>query len=128
MRMAISTGGRDFNNCVYARFGRSPYFLFCESDDPQSTGDYQENPSLLGIDGAGIVVADFVAKEKVDVLITGRLGRNALKVIQAMNILAYTAPETMTLMEAIIAWKEGRLTQMSESVARSSKMDVVNNV
>ncbi|MHB8072642.1 hypothetical protein E4K67_05070 [Desulfosporosinus fructosivorans] len=128
MRMAISTGGRNFDKFVYARFGRSPYFLFCDSDDPQGTGDYQENPSLLGIDGAGIVVADFVAKEKVDVLITGRLGRNALKVIQAMNILAYTAPETMTLMEAIMAWKEGRLTQISESGARSSKMDVLNNV
>lgn len=126
--MAISTGGRNFDKFVYARFGRSPYFLFCDSDDPQGTGDYQENPSLLGIDGAGIVVADFVAKEKVDVLITGRLGRNALKVIQAMNILAYTAPETMTLMEAIMAWKEGRLTQISESGARSSKMDVLNNV
>ena len=128
MRMAISTGGCDFDKLVYARFGRSPYFLFCDSDDPQGTGDYQENPSLLGIDGAGIVVADFVAKEKVDVLITGRLGRNALKVIQAMNIQAYTAPETMSLMEAILAWKEGGLTQISESGSRFHKMDVVNNV
>ncbi len=126
--MAISTGGRDFDAFVYARFGRSPYFLFCDSDDPQGTGDYQENPSLLGVDGAGIVVADFVAKEKVDVLITGRLGRNALRVIKAMNILAYTAPETMTLVEAIKAWKEGRLPQISESGAWPNKMDVVNNV
>ena len=126
--MAISTGGRDFNKFVYPRFGRSPYFLFCESDDPQGTGKYQKNPSLLGIDGAGIVVADFVAKEKVDVLITGRLGPNALKVIRAMNIRAYTAPETMTLMEAIMVWKEGGLTQISESETMPNKMDVVNNV
>lgn len=128
MRMAISTGECDFNKCVYPRFGRSPYFLFCDSDDPQGTGNYQENPSLLGVDGAGIVVADFVAKENVDVLITGRLGRNALRVIKAMNILAYTAPETMTLMEAIEAWKEGRLTQIRESGVWPNKMDVVNNV
>jgi len=126
--MAISTGGRDFNKFVYARFGRSPYFLFCDSEDPQGTGDYKDNPSMIGIDGLGIVVADFVVKEKVDVLITGRLGRNAFKVIQAMNILAYTAPETMTLMEAIMAWKEGLLTQISESEAGHYNLDVVNNV
>ena len=128
MRIAISTGGRDFNTFVYARFGRSPYFLFCDSDDPHGTEDYQENPSLLGIDGAGIVVADFVAKEKVDVLITGRLGINALRVIKAMNILAYTAPETMTLLEAIVALKESSLTQIHESGAIPNKMDVLNNV
>jgi len=128
MRMAISTGECDFNAFVYVRFGRSPYFLFCDPDDPMGTGDYKENPSLLGADGAGIVVADFVAKGKVDVLITGRLGRNAMRVIKAMDIFAYSAPETMTLMEAIKAWKEGKLTRIIESGAWPNKMDVVNNV
>ena len=125
--MAISTGGRDFNKFVYTRFGRSPYFLFCDSEDPKGTGNYKENPSLLGIDGLGIVVADFVAEEKVDVLITGRLGRNALQVIQAMNILAYTAPQTMTLMEAIIACKEGKLTQIINDVYEDNKTKYSNN-
>ena len=113
MRIAVSTGKRDVNEFIYSRFGHSPYFLFCDSEDPQGTGKYAVNPSLFGIDGSGIVVADFVAQEKVEVLITGRLGRNALKVIQAMNIKAYTALDTMTLMEAIVAWKEGGLTEIS---------------
>lgn len=128
MRMAITTGGRDFSKFVYDRFGRSPYFLFCDSEDPLGTGDYKGNPSLIGIDGSSIVVADFVAKEKMDVLITGQLGRNALKVIQAMKILAYTAPETITLIKAIMAWKEGGLTQISEFGARPKNLDVVDNV
>lgn len=127
MRLAISTGGRDFNKFIFARFGRSPYFLFCDSEDPQGTEDYKVNPSMIGIDGLGIVAADFVAEEKVEVLITGRLGRNALKVIQAMNILAYTAPETMTLTEAIMAWKEDKLPQICEAEAWQDKLDVVNH-
>lgn len=126
--MAISTGGRDINKFVYARFGRSPYFLFCDSDDPQGTRDYKDNPSLIGVDGLGIVVAEFVVKEKVDVLITGRLGPNALKVIQAMNVQAYSAPATMTLMEAITAWKEGGLSRISISSAGYHHLDVVSNV
>ena len=128
MRIAVSTGGREFNKFIYARFGRSPCFLFCDSEDPQGTGAYKDNPYFHGINGLGIVVADFVAKEKVDVLITGRLGRNALKVIQALSILAYTAPETMTILEAITAWKEGRLTQITEPGAGDNNSDVVNNV
>jgi len=126
--MAISSGGRDFDEFIFKRFGRSPYFLFCDSEDPLGTGYYKDNPSMIGVDGSGIVVADFVAKEKVDVLITGRLGRNALKVIQAMNILAYSAPETMTLMEGIIAWKEGGLTPIKEASLRLDNLDEVKNV
>lgn len=113
MRIAVSTEECDFNKFIYAQFGRSPYFLFCDSEDPQTTGKYVVNPSLPESDSLGIITADFVAQEKAEALITGRLGRNALKVIQAMNIHAYTAPQTMTVKEAIIAWKEGRLAEIS---------------
>jgi len=100
MRIAISTEGRDLDKFIYARFGHSPYFLFCNSEDPQGTGEFVDNPSFIGNVGLGFITADFVAKEKTEILITGQLGINALKVIQAMNIHAYTAPETMTLRPA----------------------------
>ena len=115
MRIAISTGGRDLDKFVDDRFGRCPYFLFCDSEDPQSTAEYKGNPALSGTGGAGIAAAEYMAKEKVEVLITGSLGPNALRVIEAGNIPAYTASETMTLTEAIRAWKEGHLVKISEA-------------
>jgi len=112
MRIAISTEGRDFDKFIFARFGRSPHFLFCDSEDPQGTGKFVDNPFFIGNDSLGIITADFVAKEKTEILITGQLGGNALRVVQAMNIKPYTAPETMTIREAIIAWTEGSLTEI----------------
>jgi len=117
MRIAISTGGRDLSQFVDDRFGRCPYFLFCDSEDPESTAEYKDNPALSGTGGAGIAAAEYMAKEKVEVLITGSLGPNALRVIEAGNIPAYTASETMTLSSAIMAWKEGNLVQISEAGA-----------
>ena len=117
MRIAISTGGRDLDKFVDDRFGRCPYFLFCDSEDPQNTAEYKDNPALSGTGGAGIAAAEYMSKEKVEVLITGSLGPNALRVIKVANIPAFTASESMTLIEAIIAWKEGHLTQISEAGA-----------
>ena len=117
MRIAISTGGRDLNKFVDDRFGRCPYFLLCDSEDPQNTAEYKDNPALSATGGAGIAAGEFMAKEKVEVLITGSLGPNALRVIEAGNIPAYTASESMTLSEAITAWKEGHLVKISEAGA-----------
>ncbi|HEY8909417.1 MAG TPA: NifB/NifX family molybdenum-iron cluster-binding protein [Desulfosporosinus sp.] len=115
MRIAISTGGRDLDKFVDDRFGRCPYFMLCDSEDPKSTAEYKDNPALSATGGAGIAAGEFMAKEKVEVLITGSLGPNALRVIEAGNIPAYAASESMTLLEAIFAWKEGQLVRISEA-------------
>ncbi|SPF38632.1 Dinitrogenase iron-molybdenum cofactor family protein [Candidatus Desulfosporosinus infrequens] len=117
MRIAISTGGRDLEQFVDDRFGRCPFFLFCDSENPQGTAEYKDNPALSGTGGAGIAAAEFMANEKVEVLITGSLGPNALRVVEAGKIPAYTASESMTLIEAITAWKEGHLAKISEAGA-----------
>lgn len=117
MRIAISTGGRDLSQFVDERFGRCSYFMFCDSEDPQSTAEYKDNPALSGTGGAGIAAAEFVANEKAEILITGRLGPNALRVIEAGNIPAFTASESMTISEAIMAWTAGNLVKISEAGA-----------
>ena len=110
MRIAIPAQGQDLNNLMCAKFGCSPYFLFCDSEDPLGTVEYRTNPSIIGTDGAGIVVAEYMARENVKIIIASKLGHNALRIIRAVKIPTYSAPETMTLMEAIMAWKEGILT------------------
>lgn len=112
MRIAIPTQECDLNELMCMRFGCSPYFLFCDSEDPQGTAVYKKNPSLIGTDGAGIVVAEYMVNENVEMIIACKLGENALRIIQAVKIPTYAAPETITPMEAIIAWKEGKLVQL----------------
>ena len=59
--------------------------FFCDSENPQGTGKFVDNPFLIGNDSLGIIIADFVAKEKTEILITGQLGGNALRVVQAIT-------------------------------------------
>lgn len=113
MRIAIPTRECDLNKSMCVRFGCSPYFLFCDSEDPQGTAEFCKNPSSIGIDGAGIVVAEYMINKNVEIIIANTLGQNALKVIRAVKMPAYSAPETMTIMEAIMAWKEGTLVQLN---------------
>ena len=113
MRIAIPALGRDLDKLMCERFGCSPYFLFCDSEDPQGTAEYRNNPSLIGTDGAGIVVAEYMASEHVELIIACKLGQNALKITRAVNISTYSAPQTMTPREAIVAWKEGNLVEFT---------------
>lgn len=113
MRIAIPAQLCGLDKVMCARFGYSPYFLFCDSEDPQGTAEFRKNPSLIGTDGAGIVVAELMASEKVEIIIACKLGQNALRVIRAIKIPAYSAPETMTLLEAIMAWKDGDLVELN---------------
>lgn len=69
MRLAIPAQGRDLGKLICARFGCSPVFLFCDSEDPLGTAEYRDNPSLIGTDGAGIVVAELMARENVEIVI-----------------------------------------------------------
>lgn len=115
MRIAVSSHGCSLEEFVDDRFGRCPYFLFCDSNDPENTAKYKDNPALSGTGGAGIAAAEFIAHERVDVLITGSLGPNALRVIRAAKIPAYSAPEDLTLIAALKAWENGDLPEINEA-------------
>lgn len=109
MRIAVSTSRKDITGLVDERFGRCPYFMLCDSTDIEGTAHWRTNPALTSTGGAGIAAAQFMGQEKVELLITGSLGPNALRVIQASGISAYSAPESMTVLESIQAWQRGDL-------------------
>lgn len=109
MRIAVSTVEKDMNGFVDERFGRCPYFMLCDSDNIKGTAEWKNNPALTSTGGAGIAAGEFIDQEKVELLITGSLGPNALRVIQASGISAYTVPESMTVLESIQAWQRGAL-------------------
>ncbi|MDI6881036.1 MAG: NifB/NifX family molybdenum-iron cluster-binding protein [Desulfitobacteriaceae bacterium] len=109
MRIAISTSSKDINGLVDERFGRCPYFMLCNSNDIEGTAEWKDNPALTSTGGAGIAAGEFMDREKVEFVITGSLGPNAIRVIQASGISAYAASESMTVLESIRAWENGAL-------------------
>lgn len=87
MKICITAQGNTLDVPVDPRFGRCQYFIFInsESDEYESVG----NPHKDG-GGAGIQVGQVMAEKKVAVVLTGNVGPNAFKTLQAAQIKIVT--------------------------------------
>jgi predicted Fe-Mo cluster-binding NifX family protein len=106
MRVVITSEGQTLEDPVDPRFGRCSYFLIVETEGRRVEAVPNEASRLGG--GAGIQAAETVAGFKPDVLITGRLGPNAERALQAAG-LQVCLGASGTTGEALDAYLEGRL-------------------
>lgn len=85
MKLAITATGKDLDAEIDPRFGRAQYILIV---DPEGTIiDVIDNgPNRAAMGGAGIGAAKMLSDRKVDVLLTGRCGPNALAALDAAGI------------------------------------------
>jgi len=82
--IAVSAKGPDLDSDLDPQFGRAPYFLFV---DP-STGAFEavENGQAAAAHGAGIQSAQLVAARRPAALLTGHVGPNAARVLEAAGV------------------------------------------
>lgn len=82
--IAVSAKGPDFDAEIDPHFGRAPYFLFV---DP-ATGAVEAvaNAQAGAAHGAGIQSAQLVAARRTSVLLTGQVGPNATRVLEAAGV------------------------------------------
>ena len=87
-KICVTSKGSDLNAKVDPKFGRAQYFLIV---DPES-GDFEvlENPNIGTAHGAGIQTAQLVSSQNVDVVLTGKVGPNAQRVLQSSGIKVIT--------------------------------------
>ena len=80
----ITANGKDLDAEVDPRFGRAQYFLVAHPD----TLNFEafENPNIDAASGAGIQSAQFAAEKNAGVVITGRCGPNAERVLRSSGI------------------------------------------
>ncbi len=112
MKIAISAKGRQINDSVDMRFGRTEYFII--ADENGQLIDVLDNAAQSATGGAGIAAAQAVLDSGADILITGQLGPNAMRVISSASIPAYQAVEG-TILENIQAFAAGKLSKITES-------------
>jgi predicted DNA-binding protein (UPF0251 family)/predicted Fe-Mo cluster-binding NifX family protein len=111
VRVVITSVDGTMEGMVDERFGRARRLIVC---DPV-TGENRviENSKQKNVgQGAGIQTARTIIGLEVDTVITGHLGPNAFKALEAAGIEAYSA-FNMTADDAIKAYKEGRLRRLS---------------
>ncbi|SHI66996.1 Predicted Fe-Mo cluster-binding protein, NifX family [Geosporobacter subterraneus DSM 17957] len=106
MKICISSTSNGKYSIPDGRFGRCAYFAFYDTE----TQDYIfiENDGLHSSQGAGVSAVQTVMDAHADVVITGSLGPNAVKLLEASEIEAYKLTDG-NIMEQIKMFQEGKL-------------------
>ncbi|HER45649.1 MAG TPA: dinitrogenase iron-molybdenum cofactor biosynthesis protein [Thermoplasmatales archaeon] len=116
MKICVSSTGKDLNASVDQRFGRCQYFLIVDMETMNVK--IISNESAMSSGGAGVQAAQIVAKEEVDLVITGNIGPNAFQILQAAGIKVFTGAEG-TVEDAIESYKKGTLRETGSANVES---------
>ena len=104
MKIAISSSGTDQSSQVDPRFGRCQYFIFFDTESGKSEAVANAAQSAGG--GAGIQAAQTVADHEAETVLTGNVGPNAHRALQAAKISVITGVSG-TVSDALKAFQEG---------------------
>ena len=118
MKVAITASGEDLNSPVDRVFGRARCFVIT---DPEGTNvEVLENSqNVNAAQGAGIQAARQMANKSVDVVLTGNVGPNAFRALEAVSIQVFQfGSDILTVRDALAAWKEGRLQEVKAPTAK----------
>ena len=111
MKVAISSTGMDLDTEIDPRFGRCAYFLFVDPDDMTFEAFENESMSLGG--GAGIQSGQFIASKGAQVVITGSIGPNASRTLNAAGVDVIVGVSG-SIREAFDRYKRGELSPANQ--------------
>lgn len=118
MKVAITAAGKELDSPVDRVFGRARWFLIV---DPQggSVEALENSQNVNASQGAGIQSARQVTEKSVDVVLTGNVGPNAFRALDAAAVRVFQFENDIrTVREALTAWKEGRLQEVKAPTAK----------
>jgi len=105
MKIAISSSGTDQSAKVDPRFGRCQYFIIVDTDSGKT--DAIPNAAQSAGGGAGIQAAQTIADQGAETVLTGNVGPNAHRALQAAKISVATGVSG-TVSDAVKAFQEGK--------------------
>ena len=113
MKIAITAQEKELSGEIDLRFGRAKFLLIVDTE----AGDFQVHDNELNLNaaqGAGIQTGQNIANLGVEAVITGNVGPNAFKTLNAANIKIFLA-EKQTVQEAIDLFKAGKLKEVDQA-------------
>ena len=118
MKVAITASGGDLNSPVDRVFGRARYFVITDTEET-NVEVLENSQNVNAAQGAGIQSARQIANKSVDVVLTGNVGPNAFRALEAISIRVFQfGSDTLTVRDAVAAWKEGRLQEVKAPTAK----------
>jgi len=113
MKIAVTAQGNELSSEVDLRFGRAKWLIIVDTE----TGDYEAHDNIVNLNavqGAGIQTGQNIANLGVEAVITGNVGPNAFKTLNAAKVKIFLA-ERQTVQEAIDLFKAGKLKEVGQA-------------
>ena len=113
MKIAITTQGKELSSEIDLRFGRSKWLIVVDTE----SGDFQAHDNAVNVNaaqGAGIQTGGNVANLGVEAVITGNVGPNAFKTLNAANVKVFLAKK-QTVQQALDSYKAGELKEVDQA-------------
>ncbi len=108
MLIAITSEGTDHFSLVAEKFGRSPYIIFF--DTKGATFESLKNPYSKLLGGSGIQISQLIIEKNAASLITGEIGSNSFRLLQAAEIRVFLA-KIKPVKEILREFNEGKLLE-----------------
>jgi len=113
VKIAITSQGKELSSEIDIRFGRAKFLLVVDTE----TGDFEVCDNALNLNavqGAGIQTGQNIANLGAEAVITGNVGPNAFRTLNAADIKIFLAGnEKQTVQEAIDSFKAGELKEVN---------------
>lgn len=107
MKVAVTAQGKELSSQLDPRFGRAQWILLVDTETGECTA-HDNVQNFNSPSGAGIQSGNTVAKLGAEAVITGNVGPNAFRTLQAGKIKVYLAKPS-TVREAVEQLKNGEL-------------------
>ena len=113
MKITITAQDRKLSSEIDPRFGRAKWLIVVNTD----TGEFKAHDNsvnLNAVQGAGIQTAQNIANLGTEAVVTGKVGPNAFKTLNAAGIRIFLT-DNRTIQEAIDSFKAGKLNEVKEA-------------
>jgi predicted Fe-Mo cluster-binding NifX family protein len=111
MNVVVSAQNSDIDSLVDPRFGRCRYLVVVDTETGEWVSyDNEANAGASG--GAGVQAGNLLASLGARALVTGNVGPNAQRVLEAADVPVYQAGNGDTVREAVAALQAGQLTKI----------------
>jgi predicted Fe-Mo cluster-binding NifX family protein len=113
MKLAITAEADKLISQIDLRFGRAKYLIVVDTD----TGDFKAHDNSVNLNatqGAGIQTGSNIANLGVEAVITGNVGPNAFRTLNAAGVKIFLA-DKQTVQEAIDSFKAGKLKEVNKA-------------
>lgn len=113
LRIAVTAQGKELSSEIDLRFGRAKWLIVVDTE----TGDYEAHDNLVNLNavqGAGIQTGQNIANLEVEAVITGNVGPNAFKTLNAANVKVFLIGN-QTVQQAVDLFRTDTLEEVTQA-------------